>query len=611
MEKKDDKLSAQELKINAVFKKLIENLNTELEELDDLISSQLDKKELNAEEIKNKLKKIDDTIMNDTNFQNAMVLGKKDVENIIAALSAKVKGKLDELKEGAEIAIDGQKKEEKEKNKGEIAKIDNFSEDFSKTSEKTESRYYRARKRLEDYDKSVKIPEKTLDERETAAKSEVKKLEERISKAEKYKDLAEKKGVTPDTLESDRRNALDKLKQIEDDKKIYDNLKSITDYEEIVNEIYRKALDGDFKGKDLDDLKAKVKELRAIGKVNRKIADMIQGIENAINSGKESASGSAVKEVIDKKGHKINWRDDSIIDKAKEEGNNQIKKDLEELLKYDLFKVFPELQDALKNDDLSSIITKLHNFLEDKNLRHQLYKIKEDSGKIESLKEDKSRAEKRVTNLQKAKEQQEQLEEYKNDTTTINFLGKVTVELKDEKNHPINITTLKTEEDSPSEDEKETRNGYVNYLCEQIESEMYPKESDDKTVKDSKKKLEGYIKTKFKDERKPGILKRLLYKIVPSLEKTEIEDWIKSKLNTEFDTMINDAKAKRRFKLTPDQQKEFEKGQEEILQKQREAAKKDARTAIVKEEIDVEEALKRTEKSFDKIQQEEDDTLTL
>ncbi len=547
---------------------------------------------VDTKEITDKLNDIDKYISKNPVIKKGRIEGSEDVKKIIDLVNQEVSQRLKGLKENIEDKSDIESIEKVE---------DNFKENKTNTMQKN----------LENFERKT-IEVKPVSEREEEANEIIENRTERLEKAKGYKDLVKKiKDRDPKkdetAIQTDLLNEASKisrkLSDIEKREKNISKLKESKDYKDILSKLTKQAQKAkydvkDLTKKDLNAMRIAFEELGKLKDGNNEIEILLSEVEGCLET--ENKNGvKVIKEIKDPqklfdtlgkdKYQKLDWKE--AISSTKEFYDDKTKKDVEEMLKYTLFEIYPEKLDSWKRGlkagvKIEDIVSEISAIGKDEiKLRKQISSLDKDSKDINKLELDKLRAEKRKSTYENLAARQK--------TTVAKLFGQ-DIELT---NHRGVKTDFAKVDDEDRED---------------VVENLYDKIREDGNLDEIDRRYDAALPVEY---RKPGLLSRIWYKVThretwgtgKGLADQRKENWVKEQIGKEIDDIKEDASGDKSWTLTPEQAMAFNERQKDVVEK----AKRKAREDMVKKGKNVKNAHKVAKEEYKILQREDDEDFTL
>lgn len=545
-----------------------------------------DKKEIEA-----KLDDIDKYISKNKVIEKARIDGSEDVKKIIDLVNQEVSSRLKDI----ELNIE----------ESDRVGFDSIEKDFKKNKTNT------MQKELDEFERKT-IQTKTVDERVQDADEVIKNRTERIERAKKYDELVkeiQKKDATKTEsdiqtqLLDEAEKASGKLNLIDKNEKKVGKIKEPNAYKEIIskmaNHLQNSKHDSRYLNKKiLNEIKNNIDELRNLTG-NTEVRRMLVDIESSIKRDKTKTGVETIEiqdvdkfisALTDDKIEELDWQD--AISETKEYYNEKAKESVEEMLEYDLFKLYPDKvkvwKEGLKTGlNISDIISEISAIGKNEVvLKKQVKKLSTDLSDMEKLKVDKLSAQHRKSKLNDMVRRQS--------TTTAKLFGQ-DFELENDDGSQVDFSKV-TEDNRKVTIEK-----------------IYDKVRENEDLREELDRRYELMPVAY---REPNIISRAWYRIKrffttgeggKTLFDQRKEDWVKSKIAEQIDDIKKDASGEKSWTLTPEQEIEFNKRQEKVVEK----AKKKAREDMVKKGKNAKNANKEAKEEYKKLQREDDEDFIL
>lgn len=538
-------------------------------------------------EIEDKLEEIDNYITRNPVIEKGRIEGSGDVKKIIDLLNQEVSERLKNI----ELNI---KKDDR-------VGFESIEEDFK--SNKTNT----MQKNIEDFEKKD-IQAKSMSEREEDADKIIADRTERIEKVKAFKEAQKelsKKGkyLNQGMLLKEVPKISAKLTTIEKRQNIIDKIKEPNEYRNIISKITKQVQNAKYDSKaltkkDFNEMQKSLKEIEKLKDGNPEIVNLLSDIELHIT--RETKNGVEVISSIDAeklftvfeqdKYQKIDWKD--AISETKEYYNEQTKKDVEELVDYNIFELYPgkvkTWKDGLKSGvSVSTIVSEISDITKDEmKLKKQVSRIFDDLKDMDKLELEKLKAEKRKDTYKDISKRQK--------TTTAKLFGQ-DIELVNHRGE--NLDFAKVEEGSKEDVVK----GLYDKVREDVDSDEIERQ---------------YSEALPVEYRKPNFVSRLWYRIThketwgfgkKTLTDARKEDWVKKQIKQEIEEIKEDASGDKAWTLTPEQEKVFNERQKAVVEK----AKQKGREDLIRNGQKAKIASKNAKKEYEKLQREDDEDFTL
>lgn len=588
-----------DLTVNSDFGAVLQILNDMSNELNKICVDQT-RNGFDKKEIEDKLEEIDNYITRNPVIEKGRIEGSEDVKKIVDLLNQEVKGRLKNI----ELNI---RKEDR-------AGFETIEKDFEKNKTNT------MQKNLANLE-NIDIETKSIPEREEDANEVITNRTERMEKAKAYKDVVKELCDRDSSLDEPKVQSMllaevpkisAKLTTIEKREKNISKIKSPSEYKDIFANICKqvqKAKD-DSKSltkKDFNELNKNLKELSYLEEANPDIESFLLFFEMGI--ARENKNGVDVIKsihtpdtlmdlVAEDQYQEMDWEE--AIAETKEFYNEETKKDVEELVDYNIFKLYPNKvknwKDGLKYGSevgvrVSDIVSEISAISKDEmKLKKQVNSLSKDSNNMDKLELEKLKAEKRKAAYKDLSRRQL--------TTTAKLFGQ-DMELTNHRGERVDFSRV---EDGSKE--------------EVIEG-LYDKVREDGNEEEIDRQYNAALPVEYRQAK--GWFKNIKYKIklyglLPwkwgkkTLADQRKEDWVKSKIAEQIDDIERDALGNNSWTLTPWQKRQFEYRQEKVVEK----VKKKVREDVVKKGIkNPKETRKRITEEYKKLQREDDEDFRL
>lgn len=577
------------LYVNSDFNAVLQILADMSNELNKICINQT-RNGFDKKEIEDKLEEIDNYIAKNPVIEKGRIEGSGDVKKIIDLLNQEVSERLKNI----ELNI---KKDDR-------AGFETIEEDFKENKTNT------MQKNIEEFEKRD-IEAKSMSEREEDADKIIADRTERIENVKAFreaqKELSKKgKYLNQGMLLKEIPKISAKLTTIEKREKIVGKIKEPNEYKDIISKITKQVQKAKYDSKaltkkDFNEMLKSLKEIENLKDGNPEIANLLSDIDSHIT--KETKNGVETISSIDAeklftvleedKYQKIDWKD--AISETKEYYNEQTKKDVEELVDYNIFELYPDKvktwKDGLKSGvSISTIVAEISNITKDEiKLKKQVSRIFDDLKDMDKLELDKLKAEKRKETYKDISKRQK--------TTTAKLFGQ-DVELTNHRGEAVDFA--KVEEESK----------------EDVVEGLYDKVREDGNEEEIDRQYNSALPIEYRQAK--GFFKNLVYKVkqyglLPwnwgkkTLADQRKEDWVKGQIEQEIDEIKEDASEEKAWTLTPEQEKAFNERQKAIVEK----AKQKGREDLIRGAQKVKNASKSAKKEYEKLQREEDEDFRL
>lgn len=599
------KSKIEDLEVGSDFRAVLQILSDMSNELSRICVNQT-RNGFNKAEIENKLSEIDRYISKNPVIEKARIEGNEDVKKIVNLVNQEVSSRLKDI----ELNI---RKEDR-------AGFGTIEETFKRNKTNTMQR------NLEEFEKK-EISTKTVAERKEDAEEVIQDRTERLRKIKVYKDLLEELKKKDPTVTEDqvKTSLLDEvvtinkiISNIEKRTKIIDRIKEPSEYKTMVSKITKQIQKAKYdkdalSKKDLNEIRKNLKDLEDLKAGNPEIESFLADFES-----KTTRNSNGIITAIDAenllpiigsdKYQRIDWKES--IAETKRVFKEKTKGDVDAILDDDtkLLKLFPGRAEILKKGiksgvDIYKIATEIAKLTSDEvKLKGQINSIAKDSENVDRLEADKLKAEKRKNTFNELSRRQK--------TTTAKLFGQ-DYELVDSRGEAVDFASLEPdlEEEVPFNIIFPPRENAMN-KSSAIEG-LYDKVRENGNHEEIDRQYD-LMPVAYK---KPNIFSRVWYKIThretwgtgKGLIDQRKEDWVKSQIAKQIDDIQQDATGDKSWTLTPEQEKEFNDRQKNVVEK----AKRKAREDMVKKNKSAKNANKDAKNEYQKLQREDDEDFTL